>query len=137
MVIHQDFKPDSPLYSFLESSWTDQLVYDTSTSVSEDQAHIVQPISAGKPESSLLLALDPLINKPPVIEPILESVIQPTPEPILDISNMDISDSDEEDGLIIDGDLGSFSASAIEPNLNTPLSSTTQTILDLPSTSSP
>jgi len=53
---------------------------------------------------------------------------------------MDISDSDDEDEHVIhiDEDLGSFSACAsfIEPNLDTPSSSTTQPNQDLPSTSS-
>jgi len=67
--------------------------------------------------------------------------IQSAPKPILDISNMDISDYDEEDEPVfhIDGDLGSCSASAsiIEPNLDTPSSSTTQPNQDLPTIPAP
>ena len=75
MVIHLDFKPDSPLQSILETSSTDQSVSDTSTSVSEDQAHVIQPISAAKPKSSLQTTLDTLNNKSFVLEPVLEHVI--------------------------------------------------------------
>jgi len=141
MIIHLEFNPDSLIISILESSSTDQSLFDTNTSVSEDQAHVVQPINATKPESSLQTDLDTLINKSSVIEHVLEVVIQPAPKLILDISNIDISDSDAEDEHVfhIDGDLGSCSASAclFESNLDTPSSSTTQPNLDLPSISSP
>jgi len=67
IVIHLDFKPDSPLQSILETSSTDQSMSDTSTSVSEDQAHVVQPFNAAKPKSSLQTALDTFINEPSIL----------------------------------------------------------------------
>jgi len=78
-----------------------------------------------------------LLNKPSVLEPVLE----PTIKPILDISNMDISNSDEEDEhvIYIDTILGSFSTSVsiLEPELDTPSSSTSQNIQDSPNPTSP
>jgi len=133
MVIRQDFKIYSPLQSIFESSSTDQSISDTSISILEYLTYVVQPISAAKPESSLQTALYTLINKYSLTEPVLE----PAPKPLIDISNMDISNFDDEDGLFIDGDLGSFSTFVNEPNLDTPSSSTTQPYLDLPSISSP
>ena len=78
-----------------------------------------------------------MLNKPSVLEPVLE----PTIKPILDISNMDISNSDEEDEhvIYIDTILGSFSTSVsiLEPELDTPSSSTSQNIQDSPNPTSP
>ena len=66
MAMHPEFKPDSPLQSFLESSSTNQLVYDTCISVSEHIAPVVEPINAAKPENSLEAAIDSSLE--PVIE---------------------------------------------------------------------
>jgi len=129
MVIHSDFKPDSHIQSFLESSSSVQTGFDSSISISEDLTYVVQPINEAQPENSLQTAIDTLINKPSALESVLEPVLepvtqQPAPKPILDISNMDISDSDEEDEHIIHFD---------EPDLKLP---STQYIQHLPYTSS-
>lgn len=62
------------------------------------------------------------------------SVLEPLVKPILDISNMDILDSDEEDEHVthIDKDLGSLLApvSILEPELDTSSSSTSQNFQD-------
>jgi len=82
MIIHPDFRPDSPLQTILETSSTDQLVSDASALVSEDQTHVVQPINVAQPENSLQTALDTLVSKTSVLKPILE----PVPKPTLDTS---------------------------------------------------
>jgi len=104
---------------------------------SEDQTYVVQPINVAKPENTLQNAFDTLINKPFI----LEHVLEPVAKPILDLSNMDISHFDEEDEHVIHVDtiLGSFSASVsiLEPELDTPSSSTSQNIQELPIPPSP
>jgi hypothetical protein len=114
LIIHPDFKPDSPLQSILETSSTDQSVSDASMSVSEDQTHVVQPINVAQLENTLQNAINTLLNKPTVLEPILE------PKPIFDISNMDISDSDEEEEHIIHDNSNLGSASILEPEQDLP-----------------
>jgi len=133
LIIHLDFKLDSPFQSILEISSTDHSVSDASISVSEDQTYVVQPINDAQPENTLQTAIDTLLNKPTV----LKLVIQPVPKPIFDISNMDISDSDEEEEHVFHVDSNLGSASTLEPELDIPLSSPNQPIQDLPSTSSP
>jgi len=46
MIIHPNFKPGSPLQSFLESSSPKQSTSDTC--VSEGLAHVVEPINVAK-----------------------------------------------------------------------------------------
>jgi len=64
LIIKPDFKPDSRLQSTLETSSTDQSISDTSTSVSEDQTHAVQPINAAQSENTLQTSIDNLLKKP-------------------------------------------------------------------------
>jgi len=123
MFIHPDFKPDSPFQSILETSSSDQLVSYASISVSEDQTYVVQPINVAQSENTLQTTIYTLFYKPIVLEPVL----QPAEKPVLDVSNMDISDSDEEDKHII----------IIEPSLDTHSTSTNQPNKDQQSTSQP
>jgi len=44
MIVHPDFKSDSPLEAHFETSTFDQLASDTNISVSEDQTYCVQPL---------------------------------------------------------------------------------------------
>jgi len=97
MIIHPDFKSDSPIQSLLESSSTDQLISDTSTSISEDQTHVVQPISVAQLENSLKATLDTLVSKPSILEPIRH----PADNSVHNVSNMDISDSNDENERVI------------------------------------
>jgi len=129
LIIHPDFKPDSPLQSILETTSTDQTASDTSASVSKDLAYVVQLISVAKHENSLKAALDTLANKPSILEPVLEPFIQPVSASVTQAS-IDLgichkpewticSDSDEDMPEII-----------VDSNPN----SSTQTTQDLPST---
>jgi len=116
MIIHLDFKPDSPLQS-LSSSQTGS---DSSVTLSEDPVYVVQPLNAAQCEYTLHSSLESLINKSSVLELVLEPILQYAPKPIMDISNMDISDSDEEDEHFNYVD---------QPELNKSSSSSTQLIL--------
>jgi hypothetical protein len=115
LIIHPEFKPDSPLQSILESSSFDQ-------SVSDDQTYVIQPISVAQPENSLKATLDNLANK----ETILEPVIQPAfPKPIFD--GIIISDSDEEDEHVmhVDNVLDSFVPFVLESVNDPPITAST------------
>jgi len=134
MIIHPDFKPDSPLESLFDTTSYEQSACDTKILVSEDQTYIVQPINAAKPENTLQTAFDTLLNQSSILESVLEPSVNPT---IVETSdNILLSDSDEEDKHIIhiDRDLGSFSAfvSIFEPELDTPSAFTSQINQDIP-----
>jgi len=62
IFIHPDFKPDSPLQSFMETTATEHTASDTNISVSEDTTYVVQPINAAKPKNTLQNAFDTLLN---------------------------------------------------------------------------
>jgi len=77
LMIHPNFKPDSPLQSILDSSSSGQIGSELSVSISEEYVHVVQPLNASLRKNTLQSSLEILTNKPSVLEPILEPVIQP------------------------------------------------------------
>lgn len=130
--------PFSPLQTILESSSTDQSMYDAYASVSDDQAQVVQLISATQPLNSLGTALDNLANK----YFILGRSIQSTPASASTSQASIDSGTSHQPGWTICGSLDSSDEDmpkfitdrnpniSSQSTLDTPSSSTNQPILD-------
>jgi len=127
MIIHPDFMPDPSLESHSETSTSEnvesfnQSASDTDISVSEDQ-----PINVSISNNTLQTVVDNLLNKPSVIELILEPIVNPTIVETLD--NMLLSDSDEEDEHVINVGFGIPTSSTIQTNQDLPTPTVSQPI---------
>jgi len=104
-------------------------------SESDDQAHVVQPISATQPNVSLSTTLDNLANKESILEPVLQPSVS---KPVFD--GIITSDSDEEDEHVIHTDnvLDSSSSFVLESVLDPPfVASTSQASIEIQNQDAP
>ena len=131
IILHPDLKPDSPLYSLFETTTSEkQIVSDRSSSVSDDQPSLVQPLNVGKPEAVIKpnnLNYTSFFNKQSNI--ILESISkQASVDNASD--NMVLSDSDDEGipVIYVDRNPDTPSASTLHINQDLPTPPTTKPI---------